>query len=93
MTRFRIPLLLAGFVAAALCPAAARGQPSAERLPRISIEPEELTFDKPGDGRSFTIANVGAAPLEIREVRLGPGSDQRTSLRLWRRPVQPQPRC
>jgi len=44
-------------------------------VPRIDISPGELTFDKAGDSRSFTIKNVGAAPLNVREVRLGPGSE------------------
>jgi NADH-quinone oxidoreductase subunit M len=42
--------------------------------PRIKVVPTELGFSK-DEVRSVLIENHGNAPLSIREVRLGPGSD------------------
>jgi len=83
MTRRARNLTLLGvFAAALLGPSAALGQARrgleqrlVGQVPRIKLEPSELTFDNAGDHRPFAIRNVGSAPLSIREARLGPGDD------------------
>jgi NADH-quinone oxidoreductase subunit M len=71
--RRRSPSLLALLLLAA--PLAAQAQPRTRAVPRIHLTPCELSFTEPGKPRELTIKNVGTAPLQVREVRLGPGSD------------------
>jgi NADH-quinone oxidoreductase subunit M len=84
MNRVRKQLFLLSATAAAtvllLSPRALAQHSGKPPVPRIQLEPGELTFDKKGDKRTFVIKNVGKAPLSIREVRLGPGGDPAFSL-------------
>ncbi len=70
MTR-RTSLLLAS-LALLLSASTAQAQSGTLKVPRISVEPGELSFDKAGDLRTVTIKNEGNAPLSIKTVRLGP---------------------
>jgi NADH-quinone oxidoreductase subunit M len=63
----------------------AAAQPRSEPVPRLSVDQRELTFARSGDTRQLTVKNTGTAPLQVREVRLGPGSDPAFTLE----PVQP----
>ena len=59
-----------------LAPGAAAAQGARDALPRLDMSPGELTFDKAGDARTLTLKNTGKGELNIREVRVGPGSDE-----------------
>ncbi len=67
-----VQLLLTGLVFALLW---APGSASAREMqPRLDVSDSELTFDKAGDSRTLTLKNTGKGELNIREVRVGPGS-------------------
>ncbi len=69
----------------------AHAQPR-QAVPRIKVVPSELTFSgKEKAPRSILIQNVGGAPLAIREVRLGPGSDPSFKLVAEPRPFSLEP--
>jgi len=63
-------LLVAGLAASA---AAQPARPDA--LPRLKVSSGELSFSKAGEQREVQLKNVGKGPLQVREVRLGPGTD------------------
>jgi NADH-quinone oxidoreductase subunit M len=75
MTRWRNPLLFASLAVALLGFTPAFAQMNLPKVPRIQVEPSELTFEAKGETQTLTIKNVGAAPLALKEVRLGPGTE------------------
>jgi len=79
MTRLRILSLLSTFAALSLLfGAPARAEPAMSSVrgkPHLVLNPSELTFAGPGAVRTLTLKNVGQAPLSLKEVRVGPGSD------------------
>ena len=76
MTHSRTKLFfLTAALGTLLCGSTALAQQDAKAVPRIDLSPGELSFQKAGDTRPFTIKNVGDAALSVKEVRLGPGSD------------------
>jgi NADH-quinone oxidoreductase subunit M len=76
----------------ALAGGVAHAQPRHVAVPRIKVVPGELTFSgKEQAPRTVLIQNVGSAPLAIREVRLGPGSDPSFKLVEQPRPASLEP--
>jgi len=75
MTRYRKLARATGFASVLLYALAAWGAPGPDPRPRIQVEPRELVFSRTGDSKVLKIRNGGTAPLAVRQVRLGPGSD------------------
>ena len=73
---FKLHALITGLALLIMAPGVASAQSGRDPAPRLDLSTGELTFDKAGDSRTVTLKNTGKGELNIREVRVGPGSDE-----------------
>ena len=71
----RLPALITVLALSIFAPGVASAQKGRDPLPKLDLSAGELTFDKAGDARTLKLKNIGKGELSIREVRVGPGSD------------------